>query len=98
VVKDGRIVAEGTPAELKARTGSDVVELRDHDDALVTEIPTDGTIQGLRAAIAELELQLPTGSVALRRPSLDDVFLALTEPGTPPLPIVELVAQKGTAS
>jgi ABC-2 type transport system ATP-binding protein len=74
----GRIVAEGTSGELKARTGGDVVELRDRDDSLIHEIPTDGSLAGLRAAIDELDARFEHGAVSIRKPSLDDVFLTLT--------------------
>jgi ABC-2 type transport system ATP-binding protein len=86
VLDHGRIVAEGTPAELKARIGGDVVELRDDDGALLRELPTDGSVHGLRAALDELD-RSPAAvaggvSVSIRRPSLDDVFLDLTDRGT----------------
>ncbi|WP_159606752.1 ATP-binding cassette domain-containing protein [Agromyces humi] len=82
VLDHGRIVAEGTPEELKARIGGDVVELRDADGALLLELPTDGSVHGLRAALDELD-RSPAAvgdgvAVSIRRPSLDDVFLDLT--------------------
>jgi ABC-2 type transport system ATP-binding protein len=80
VLRSGRIVEEGTPKQLKSRTGGEVVEVRGADDALLTEIGTDGTIRGLRAAIENLETEFPGATVSLRKPSLDDVFLALTAP------------------
>jgi ABC-type multidrug transport system ATPase subunit len=78
VLDHGVIVAEGTPDELKRRTGGEVVELRDDRDELLGELPTDGTLAGLRDAIDALESQHGEGSVTVRKPSLDDVFLALT--------------------
>jgi ABC-type multidrug transport system ATPase subunit len=83
VLDHGRIVAEGTPEELKARIGGDVVELRDDDGALLLELPTDGSVHGLRAALDELD-RSPAAvadgvAVSIRRPSLDDVFLDLTD-------------------
>ncbi|MBD7956082.1 ATP-binding cassette domain-containing protein [Microbacterium sp. Sa4CUA7] len=84
VLDDGRIVATGTPAELKARVGSDTVELRDDDGDLVRVVPTDGTVTGLRRALDELDESGARGMVTLRRPSLDDVFLALTSGGADP--------------
>ncbi|WP_082513566.1 MULTISPECIES: ABC transporter ATP-binding protein [unclassified Leifsonia] len=80
VLDGGRIVAEGTPAELKARVGGEVVELHDLDDTLLIEIPTDGTVAGLEAAIAGIAADRETGSlrVVVRKPSMDDVFLQLT--------------------
>jgi len=78
VLDHGVIVAEGTAADLKARTGGEVVELRAADDTLLREIPTDGSTAGLRAAIDELDASGVGGIVSIRKPSLDDVFLALT--------------------
>ena len=76
VLESGRIVAEGTADELKSRIGGEVVALHDPDGAILREIPTDGTVAGLRTALAGLDD--PTTSVSLRRPTLDDVFLSLT--------------------
>ena len=78
VLHDGRIVADDSPAALKARIGGDIVELRNDEDRLVHEIATDGTVSGLRRALDDLDAAAAVGLVTLRRPSLDDVFLALT--------------------
>ena len=79
VLDHGVIVAEGTAAELKALVGGEVVELRGRNDEVLRELPTDGTVDGLRAAIDELDdLALPGASIGIRKPSLDDAFLALT--------------------
>ncbi len=78
VLHEGRIAAEGTAAELKARIGGDTVELHDAHGELLREIPTDGTVRGLREAVDALDEAGVDGVVTLRRPSLDDVFLALT--------------------
>ncbi|WP_208008453.1 ATP-binding cassette domain-containing protein [Agromyces protaetiae] len=87
VLDGGRIVAEGTAAELKARVGGEVVELREASDGLLAELPTDGSVHGLRAAIDELDRleasALPGVHVTIRRPSLDDVFLHLTATEVP---------------
>ena len=77
VLEAGRIVAEGSPAELKARVGGEVLALHDADGTLVREVPTDGTLAGLRRAIDQLD-ETDAASVTLRTPSLDDVFLAVT--------------------
>jgi ABC-2 type transport system ATP-binding protein len=77
VLESGRIVAEGTADELKSRIGGEVVEVLDADGALVREVPTDGSLAGLRGALAGID-DSTAASIALRRPSLDDVFLALT--------------------
>jgi ABC-2 type transport system ATP-binding protein len=78
VLHHGRIVATGTAAALKARIGGDTVELHNAQGDLLHEIPTDGTVSGLRAALDALDEAGATGIVTLRRPSLDDVFLTLT--------------------
>jgi ABC-2 type transport system ATP-binding protein len=85
VIVDGRIAAEGSSSELKARLGQEVVELRDSGDALLREIPTDGSVEGLLRAIGELgDAVVPGTHVTVRKPSLDDVFLLLTENGGVP--------------
>ena len=75
VLEHGQIVAQGTPAELKARVGGEVLALHDANGEIVSEVATDGTVAGLRRALASLD---DDASVSLRRPSLDDVFLAVT--------------------
>ena len=80
VLHDGRIAALGTPAELKSRIGGDTVELHDSRGDLVREIPTDGSVADLRRALDLLDEEGADGTVTLRRPTLDDVFLAVTAP------------------
>jgi ABC-2 type transport system ATP-binding protein len=77
VLDAGRIVAEGTPGDLKNRIGGERVELLDANGKVIREVPTDGTVAGLRAALADVD-DAATASVSLRSPSLDDVFMALT--------------------
>lgn len=82
VLDGGRIAAEGTASELKARIGGEVVELLGPGDEVLAELPTDGTVHGLRAAVDELDRRAASAvdgaRVAIRRPSLDDVFLSIT--------------------
>lgn len=78
VLDGGRVVATGTAAELKSRVGGDTVELHDAHGDLLREVPTDGTVSDLRRALDVLDEAGAEGVVSLRRPSLDDVFLALT--------------------
>ncbi|MFD8198927.1 ATP-binding cassette domain-containing protein [Streptomyces sp. NPDC059701] len=100
VVDAGRVVADGTPDELKAATGGDRIDvvLRDAaqlgatagllpltgvrvdpDRRLLSAPVTDrmaalsGVVRALREAGIEAE------DVALRRPTLDEVFLHLTD-------------------
>ena len=77
VLDGGKVVAEGTAAELKARIGGEVLALHDAHGEVVRELPTDGTLAGLRAALDTLSDD-DAESVSLRSPSLDDVFLAVT--------------------
>ncbi|WP_109211401.1 MULTISPECIES: ATP-binding cassette domain-containing protein [Microbacterium] len=80
VLDGGRVVASGTAAQLKARIGGDAVELHDAHGTLLREVPTDGSVSGVRRALDVLDEAGAEGVVTLRRPSLDDVFLALTSP------------------
>jgi len=75
VLDRGSIVAEGTPDQLKSRVGGEVLAVHGPAGDVVREIPTDGTVAGLRAALAGVD---DTAAVSLRSPSLDDAFLALT--------------------
>jgi ABC-2 type transport system ATP-binding protein len=97
VIDKGRVIAEGTPAELKGKLGDTVVELgfgdpaiarrakallATHDpeleDSLVRLSSSEGPkvlVDVLRRLDAE---QLSPATLAVRDPSLDDVFLALT--------------------
>ena len=82
VLDQGRVAAAGTASELKSRVGGDVVELRGPDDELLAELPTDGSVHALRAAIDTLDRTETAARqgvrIAIRRPSLDDVFLVIT--------------------
>ncbi|WP_438616712.1 ATP-binding cassette domain-containing protein [Microbacterium karelineae] len=79
VLHDGRIAALGTSDELKARIGGGSVQLRDAAGALLRELPTDGSVSSVRRAIDELDAAGLDGEIAIHRPTLDDVFLALTD-------------------
>ena len=94
VLDHGRIVAEGTPAELKARIGGEVLSVHDAAGVVLRDIPIDGSIQGLRDALATVETADAT-SVSLRSPSLDDVFLAVTGQPAPARTDAELIDSKG---
>ena len=97
VIDKGRVIAEGTPTELKGRLGDTVVEIGFADpaiahratallaahhpeleDSLVRLSSSEGPkvlVDVLRRLDAE---QLSPATLAVRDPSLDDVFLALT--------------------
>jgi ABC-2 type transport system ATP-binding protein len=80
MLSGGRIVADGTPTELKSRVGAEVVEIRAADETVLAERVVDGTPASVRLALSELASSSgPSTHVVLRRPTMDDVFLALTE-------------------
>ena len=99
VIDRGRMIATGTPDQLKARLGGDTIRIRLADPAdllhataalprAITAVdPDHGTLE-LRAADGAAVLPgtlrqldgrgLTVTAAEVRRPSLDDVFLALT--------------------
>ena len=106
VLDHGRVIAEGTADELKARQGGDVVDVKAEDPAMLSKIAEmltgiAGTPQidersgrvlvpvGDRRGVDVLTTVALTMSdhdialddLAIHRPSLDDVFLALTGHG-----------------
>ncbi len=94
IIDRGNIVALGTPDELKAMVGGDVVTITSSrpDEASaeimemlgVTPIRDNGSLRmevpDAKVFVPRLvrELKAPVDTVTLRRPSLDDVFLKLT--------------------
>jgi daunorubicin resistance ABC transporter ATP-binding subunit len=100
VIDGGRIIAEGTPAELKASLGSTVVEIHVADPADVRRaaerlqpIAPTGVLDGSRTLAVKVPDKGPAvqqvirlldadaivpESLAIREPTLDDVFLQLT--------------------
>jgi ABC-2 type transport system ATP-binding protein len=108
VLDQGRVLAAGTPAQLKARLGGDRLELQaipgEDPVRLATALaglgsgPPQVDAEGARVIVpvangpsilAELGDRLAANhlrvaDLALRRPSLDDVFLTLTGASDPP--------------
>ena len=78
VLDGGVLVAEGSPADLKAQVGGATVQLHDSAGTLRAEAATDGSTAGIRMALDRWERDGLAGDVTLRRPTLDDVFLTLT--------------------
>ena len=99
VLELGRIIAEGTPGELKAKAGGQVVAVRvaaDRIGAAMTALAPMGHVRteldeitvpahgesGLVDALRRLgDAGIAVGEIALRRPTLDEVFLNLTNGG-----------------
>jgi ABC-2 type transport system ATP-binding protein len=85
VLREGRIVAQGRPAELMGRTrGAEIRYLRDGEEVVIqTDEPTrilhELTEQAVREGV-ELE------GLEVRRPTLEDVYLSLTERDDEALP------------
>ncbi len=100
VIDTGRVIAQGTADELKARVGGERVEVKlthpaaaSAAEAALADMGTDApqleddfvrvTVQSPSGAIMEAARRLDRSGVgvediALRRPTLDDVFLTLT--------------------
>ncbi|MFQ5890544.1 MAG: ATP-binding cassette domain-containing protein [Gemmatimonadota bacterium] len=94
IIDRGRIIAGGSPPELKAGLGREVIELEaPHRDALEERIrvrlgsPPRRTPRGYEIRLSDAEaalrgalalLEEGVRSVQVRRPSLEDVFLELT--------------------
>ncbi|MFZ3569785.1 ATP-binding cassette domain-containing protein [Streptomyces sp. BH097] len=99
VVDRGRVVADGTPDELKAKLGGDRIDVVVRDAAKLPRVaamlPAGATVDADRrlvsapvadrmAALTDVvralqETGVEAEDVALRRPTLDEVFLHLTE-------------------
>jgi ABC-2 type transport system ATP-binding protein len=97
VLDHGRVIATGTPDELKSSLGAEVVRLQFADDAAyeralgslraargdrrlrAVEVETGGSAAEVHQVLGRLEAAgLQTAKVSTHRPSLDEVFLALT--------------------
>lgn len=102
IIDHGTVVAHGTPADLKARAGRDVIEVRARYTAdlqqLVTAlapltngelrtdpptnrvtVPVSGGRSAITATVQALgSLDVEVDDIALRRPTLDEVFVMLT--------------------
>ncbi len=101
IVDRGRVIASGTPSELKARAGRDVVEIHVRDADAVPRVADglrpldpdprvdigtrrvaigvdDGTARLMEVVRVLDLLGVAVDDVALRRPTLDEVFLTLT--------------------
>jgi ABC-2 type transport system ATP-binding protein len=102
IIDSGRVVAEGSPGELKSCTGSDRIEVHvrvragvapaaaalerlglgepsvDSGTRRLTLAAADGPAVLASVAAALVEAGVELDDLTLRRPTLDEVFLALT--------------------
>ncbi len=94
IMDHGRVIAQGTPEDLKASIGKDRIQIRTDDDAAALAALERSF--GITASIAEgavtfgveqgaqfvprlfAELPITIRSVSVARPSLDDVFMSYT--------------------
>ncbi|HEY5987104.1 MAG TPA: ATP-binding cassette domain-containing protein [Streptosporangiaceae bacterium] len=108
IIDRGRVIAHGTPAELKTLVGRDMIEVRAHhsaDLAILAQrlapvgsgeprvdvntsrvtVPVSGGRTAITATVQALSgLDAAIDDIALRRPTLDEVFLTLTgDPAQP---------------
>jgi ABC-2 type transport system ATP-binding protein len=103
IIDEGRVIAQGTPGDLKTRAGSDMIELHTRDleslrraARVLTElrtgeptidpstrrcsVPAPSGAQLLPDVVRALDLaHITVEDISLRRPTLDEVFLSLTE-------------------
>jgi ABC-2 type transport system ATP-binding protein len=101
IIDHGKVIAAGTPAELKTRAGDDMIEVHVHDAGDLpavsgvlaklghdprVDVPTrrafvsaDNGSARLMEALRVLDQEgIAVEDISLRRPTLDEVFLALT--------------------
>ena len=94
IIDNGKIVALGTPSELKGMVGGDVVTVSTRDPAAAEEemrrvfgLEPIADKTSVRVEVEDgagfvprlmRELSVPVSAVTLNRPSLDDVFMKLT--------------------
>jgi ABC-2 type transport system ATP-binding protein len=78
IVKEGRIVAEGPPAELGAGSSRTTVTWRDRHGALQTRETEDPTALLHQLTSAALARDEPLRDLTVGRPTLEDVYLELT--------------------
>jgi ABC-2 type transport system ATP-binding protein len=104
VIDGGKVIAEGTPTELKGKVGNDRLELTFRDDqsfsravaelgegvidanarefsATVVIKDTNSDVKRALDMLAEVGIAIQ--SLAVHKPTLDDVFLSLTDKQKP---------------
>jgi ABC-2 type transport system ATP-binding protein len=78
-VPSGHITLRFTDVDRLGRAAAALDESRRTDDALTLDVPSDGGVKALRILLDQLEgAAVEVDELAIHRPDLDDVFLALT--------------------
>jgi ABC-2 type transport system ATP-binding protein len=109
IIDGGRVIAQGTPGQLKSRVGVDMIELHTPDVPTMERaarvlstigaaepaidphtrrcsLAAPGGARLLPVVIRALDdAAVPVEDISLRRPTLDEVFLALTGHATAPI-------------
>ena len=100
MIDHGRVIAEGTPDELKSRVGGERLEVTlesyDQEPAAIEALaplaeerpkcdhgilvmPLNRSAGGIAEAVRRLDAaRVGVADIAVRRPTLDDVFISLT--------------------
>lgn len=97
VIDHGEVIAEGTPAELKAKAGASKVEVTfssmkdfnlaknkllgalEDEGNLKLSLPAKNGVESLKETLNVIDkAKIKPDTAAIRRPTLDDVFLELT--------------------
>jgi ABC-2 type transport system ATP-binding protein len=82
VLMNGKIVSHGTPEVMKSQFSGEILELRNGNDEVIYEVPTNGSIEELKKILSDIDFEIPhSAKINIRKPSLDDVFLDLTAAG-----------------
>lgn len=102
IIDRGKVVAAGTPTELKTLSGDDVIEVHARDTDALSDVAgvlsragrapriehaarrasvtvDDGANRLMEVTRALAHIGVPIEDIALRRPTLDEVFLTLTD-------------------
>lgn len=78
ILQGGSLIADGSPESIKALVGEETAVLVDHDGRVQRTFEAVGSAGELSAALASLPEHERELRLELRRPTLDDAFIALT--------------------
>jgi ABC-2 type transport system ATP-binding protein len=98
LIDTGKVIAEGSPEQLKAKLGGDRIDVMVHEateldraariigphaevdqEKLMVSVPVKDRVSALTEVVQALQnANIDMADIALRRPTLDEVFLSLT--------------------